>query len=648
MTQTLALIACLTSSLALAQTVPGSITFNARLTDVGGAAVTGSHALGFALYDTGSGGAALWTENVSGANFSTEGVTFVELGAVTPLTTSALDGRKLYLEVSVDGTTLTPRLTIVSVPYAIRASVAATALTIGSLTESAIQRRITGTCNPGQAVRSVDASGGVQCENLATGDITAVTTAAGSGLTGGSASGDVALSLTTCAAGEVLKSTGSGWGCSASTAVTTTGGLTVTGGSVGLQTCATGEILRHNGSTWTCALITTSGANGRNLFTFDSTVANWGTPTFTGAPFSITTNVNDSQEGEAAFDFAYGDVAASTGIVAVWGSDFIQVDPSKTYEGAIKARSASGTYIGSFWAGFIAYSSSKTPLQGPSSIFLSGPTRCVPFIANAVPNTSMSPTWQQFVGRVQGEGAGNNTFPVGTRYIKPCVGTNLSGIGTTRLDSFEIYEIASSPYNSRVIRYAQWSSYDQAYGWLGVGGNGDPAMFGGVTPQLWGDGSGTTSQMSPDAEMMRTLFNKKLYPGANAMIAADVWYNYSSTNSRHTGVLMRIKNTNTTATTLPLTFYATCRTDWGEYASASVNGANSWTCPGNTGGKVTTSVNFSIPPGRTSTLIMVAGSDVDTGYRSNFLAFTNNSLALPTGLTFVDDLDVLNGSVWTQ
>ncbi len=216
MTQTFALIACLTSSLVLAQTVPGSISFNARLTDTAGAAISGSHAMGFALYDTGSGGAALWTENASAASFSSEGVTFVELGATTPLTTSTLDGRKLYLEVSVDGTTLLPRLAIVSVPYAIRASLAATALTVGSLTEAAIQRRVTGTCNAGQAVRSIDASGGVQCENLAStgGDITAVTTAAGSGLIGGSAAGDVALSLSTCTNGQVLMSNGTGWACS--------------------------------------------------------------------------------------------------------------------------------------------------------------------------------------------------------------------------------------------------------------------------------------------------------------------------------------------------------------------------------------------------------------------------------------------------
>lgn len=214
MTKTIAVIASLVSSLALAQTVPGSITFNARLTDTSGAAVTGAHALGFGLYDTASGGAALWNENVAGASFSTEGVAYVELGAVTPLTASALDGRKLYLEVSVDGTTMSPRLAIVSVPYAIRASVAASAAAVGSLTESNIQRRVTGTCNAGQAVRSIDAAGGVACENVggaAAGDITGVT--AGNGLTGGGTTGDVSIGLMACTSGQVLQHNGTAWAC---------------------------------------------------------------------------------------------------------------------------------------------------------------------------------------------------------------------------------------------------------------------------------------------------------------------------------------------------------------------------------------------------------------------------------------------------
>lgn len=259
MTKTLAVIACLTSSLVLAQAVPGSIAFNARLTDTGGAPVTGSHALNFSLYDTGSGGAAMWNESVPGAAFSAEGVAFVELGAVTPLSTTVLDGRKLYLEVAVDGTTMSPRLAIVSVPYAVRASVANSALQVGTLTESAIQRRVTGTCNAGQAVRSIDAAGGVQCETVSAGgggDITGVTTATGSGLTGGSASGDVALSLAPCAASEVLKYNGTAWACAPDglgPTYTVNAPLVLTSSAISLTGCANGQVLKSNGTSWACA-----------------------------------------------------------------------------------------------------------------------------------------------------------------------------------------------------------------------------------------------------------------------------------------------------------------------------------------------------------------------------------------------------------
>ena len=239
MTKTLAVIACLTSSLALAQSFTvNSIAFNARLTDTGGAPVTGSHALAFGLYDTGSGGAALWTENVSGASFSTEGVAFVELGAITALNATIFDGRKLFLEVSVDGTTMSPRLAVVAVPYAFRAAVANNALSLNGLTDTMIQRRVTGTCTAGQAVRSIDASGGVMCENLSAGGggtITGVT--AGNGLTGGGTSGMVSVGLMACANGEILKYNGTAWVCSAAPAATVMAGtgLSLSGTTLSLD-----------------------------------------------------------------------------------------------------------------------------------------------------------------------------------------------------------------------------------------------------------------------------------------------------------------------------------------------------------------------------------------------------------------------------
>lgn len=261
MIRTFAVIAGLTSTLVLAQTVPGSISFNARLTDTSGAPVTGSHALAFGLFSQPAGGGAVWNENLAGVSFSSEGVVFAELGAVTPLTPAALDGSKLYLEVSVDGTTMSPRLAIVSVPYALRASVAATAGSVGSLTESAIQKRVTGTCNAGQAVRSIDANGGVQCETLPAASLTGVT--AGAGLSGGGTTGNVSVGLMTCANGQVLQSTGAAWACTTPASFngaytgnsTFTGDVTVTGTLNATLTAPLGEA-RTNPATSCNALLT--------------------------------------------------------------------------------------------------------------------------------------------------------------------------------------------------------------------------------------------------------------------------------------------------------------------------------------------------------------------------------------------------------
>ncbi len=405
MTKSLAVIACLTSSLVLAQTVPGTITFNARLTDTGGTPVTGSHGLGFGLYDTSSGGAALWTETVAGASFSTEGLAFVELGAVTALTPAALDGRKLYLEISVDGTTMTPRLAIVSVPYAIRASVAASALQVGSLTESAIQRRVTGTCNAGQAVRSIDAAGGVQCEALVSsgGDITEVTTAAGSGLQGGATSGAVALGLATCANGEVLRSTGTAWACAS---------------SVGAAASATTNGYLSSAD-WT-SFNNRRDTGGANLINWSPVVSNW---TFdTGTAATITLNTTDVLEGSSSFEFFVG--SGTTGAQYNYGA-MVPVDSRRPYLGRLSAKYASGG--GTFSAGIEAYGAAGTSLG----------TRY--FIATNI-DLPLTTGWQNFGAVIQGEGTAITQFPVGTRFIRPRIFLNSGNIGGTRIDAFDFTE----------------------------------------------------------------------------------------------------------------------------------------------------------------------------------------------------------------
>jgi hypothetical protein len=112
---------------------------------------------------------------------------------------------------------------------------------------------------------------------------------------------------------------------------------------------------------------------------------------------------------------------------------------------------------------------------------------------------------------------------------------------------------------------------------------------------------------------------------------------------------MRIANANATDTSWTVTFNYTAYAGWSEIASASLDGSNTWTSgAANAGSQTSQTLTLTIPAGRTSTFIVISASDPPSTTRTNYLAFTNNSLALPAGLTFVDDLDVVNGNIWTH
>jgi hypothetical protein len=261
-------VAAIASS-ALASPVPATVNFTARLIDErSGDPLTGDHHLDFDLFTTPRDGTSLWQENRD--LLVEDGLVFLALGSVRPFFPGIFTGQRLYLQVTLDGIVMDPRISIESVPYAIRASDAENADKVGGIPADGLQRRVTGTCGPGSFLTAVNPDGTVTClpDAVGTGDITGVT--AGTGLEGGGAAGDVTLSLLkSCAAGQLLKWNGAGWACADDVDTDTNAGGDITavtagtglegGGATGdvalslLKSCAAGQLLKWNGTSWGCA-----------------------------------------------------------------------------------------------------------------------------------------------------------------------------------------------------------------------------------------------------------------------------------------------------------------------------------------------------------------------------------------------------------
>jgi hypothetical protein len=201
-------------------------------------------------------------------------------------------------------------------------------------------------------------------------------------------------------------------------------------------------------------------------------------------------------------------------------------------------------------------------------------------------------------------------------------------------------------------RYAVFRTYDYAGGPMA---NNDATLFGGVAPTAWSAGNAVAAQMSPDKEVLRTFFGKKGYAGSNALVHAESYLVFTSASGMVAVVLFRIRNNTASAITWTPVFRATAYSSWGDLASVALNGVAAWSSGGGnypaTAGPF--SVALTIPANRVSSAIFVAnGGPYSSGpsgilSRSTLLAFVSNSLALPSGLQFVDDLDTATGD-WTQ
>jgi hypothetical protein len=164
--------------------VPGTMNFTARLSDTNGP-IDGNASMYFAIFDGATGGTAVWTENHPVVTAS-QGLIYLTLGDTTPLDGTVFTGGTKYLEVTVNGTVLGPRLALEAVPYAVHAGTSDTAASTpwtgitgtifggtGTATTAArsdhdhdavYQKKLTGVpCTAGMYVTNVGSDGTVTC-----------------------------------------------------------------------------------------------------------------------------------------------------------------------------------------------------------------------------------------------------------------------------------------------------------------------------------------------------------------------------------------------------------------------------------------------------------------------------------------------------
>ncbi len=163
--------------------------------------VTGDVDMVFTLHDAASGGnpvgaPIVFTAANNDAVPVVDGIFTVTLDFGAAAFITMVDDAR-WLEVSVDGNTLSPRTKIENAPYALTAQLAygvlAGSIGTAQINAAQVQRRVTGTCAAGSSISVINQDGTVSCQNAGSGTISGVTPVAGSGITGGGSSGNVSL-----------------------------------------------------------------------------------------------------------------------------------------------------------------------------------------------------------------------------------------------------------------------------------------------------------------------------------------------------------------------------------------------------------------------------------------------------------------------
>jgi hypothetical protein len=194
--------------------------------------------------------------------------------------------------------------------------------------------------------------------------------------------------------------------------------------------------------------------------------------------------------------------------------------------------------------------------------------------------------------------------------------------------------------NRPIYRYNVFSTYAQ---WAGQWyADNSAELYGGIAPSSWSGGA-TANQISASKDVQRNFFIYKGWGNWNTNVWAEEWYSYSSTNERFVVVLFRIKNTLDRDVEWTTNHYYSSYGGWQSYASIAVNGELDWYTTSDCG-FCNIQRTLTIPAGQTSSVIFVSGSGNPNGsMRTTLMIFHSDSLRLPDGLEYVDDLDYATG-----
>jgi len=204
-----------------------------------------------------------------------------------------------------------------------------------------------------------------------------------------------------------------------------------------------------------------------------------------------------------------------------------------------------------------------------------------------------------------------------------------------------------------VFRWNWWHTHQHsATSWFdGNNGRG----YGGVKPGDWTDGNKRAWDMQTDIKYIARLFIQKGNAGEyGGSVCQDVYIMHSSTTARMCGVVFRIVNTkkNQNIGWNPEWMYSSF-SGWSEDASVSLNGASTWRnhCDYSW---CRSQINMNLKSNgqgtKINTIIFIAGSSGphhmghSNHERANIVQFNDNSLKLPDGLEYLDDLDTATGN----